>query len=59
LLATGKPVAFGCLTLMQIGRDRYHRELQKGINEVFRLGPIFSLEIPHHHVGPWTDFAEE
>ena len=59
LLSTGKPATYGALKLLQIDRNRYHRELQRGQLEVFKLGPTYALEIPHTHIGPWTDYLVE
>jgi len=58
LLAAGRPATFGALTLLQIDCRRYQQELKRGVNEVFRLGRTYALEIPPSHCGPWTDFIE-
>ena len=57
LLAAGRPATFGALTLLQIDCRRYQQELK--LNEVFRLGRTYALEIPHNHSGPWTDYLVE
>jgi len=59
LLAAGRPATFGALTLLQIDCRRYQQELKRGVNEVFRLGRTYALEIPHNHSGPWTDYLVE
>jgi len=59
LLAAGRPATFGALTLLQIDCKRYQQELKRGVNEVFRLGRTYAVEIPPSHCGPWTDYLVE
>jgi hypothetical protein len=59
LLAHGNAAMVGKLKLLGIDADRYERELQRGQLQVFKLGRTYALEIPHTHLGPWTDYLVE
>jgi len=59
LLASGEPVMIGHLKLLRISPERYRRELELGILDLFRIGHFYALEICVAHEGPWTDFLVE
>lgn len=59
LAAFDQPFMLGLLRVMRITPDRYERELQRCLLDVYKVGGVYLLELPVGHEGPWTDLLFE
>jgi hypothetical protein len=59
LMADGQVARVGLLNLLGIEPDRFLRERERGLLDVFRVGRFHALEVPPSHSGPATDYLLE